>query len=230
MTPPDPSQLDRPVWNSLEGPQRDLSEGGSLARRYAPHINLFGSARDNSEAALTALKALFKPGQTLFILQVGSIHQPPGFEPLKAGPGVQMVAPRTVGAEDGADDIRRLSASDASAMLALATLTEPGPFLSHTHSMGRYWGIFRDGRLAAMAGERMRLEGYTEVSGVCTHPDAQGQGLARRLSAHVAGAIQARGETPFLHAWSTNTHAIKLYERLGFETRAEVNAMALKRV
>jgi predicted GNAT family acetyltransferase len=115
-------------------------------------------------------------------------------------------------------------------MQALAALTEPGPFLSHTHTMGRYWGVVREGRLAAMAGERMRLDGYTEVSGVCTHPDFQGQGLGRQLTAHAARAIQARGETPFLHAWSSNTGAIGLYQRLGFETRAEVHAMALVRV
>ena len=222
--------LDRPIWHSLTGLQRDLSEGGELARRHHPHINLFGSARDDSEGALLALRDLYAPGQTLFILQIPEIKRPPGFELLKAGPGVQMMARSRVESIAGPDEIRLLTDGDAPAMLALATLTEPGPFLSHTHTMGRFWGVFRDGHLAAMAGERMRLEGYTEVSGVCTHPEFQGQKLGARLSAHVARAIQARGETPFLHAWSTNTHAIKLYERLGFETEAEVNAMALRRV
>jgi predicted GNAT family acetyltransferase len=96
--------------------------------------------------------------------------------------------------------------------------------------MGRFRGARLDGRLAAMAGERMRLPGYTEVSGVCTHPDFRGRGLARRLSQIVAAAIQARGETPFLHAWATNTAAIALYESLGFAHRCSVNVAVLKRV
>ncbi len=221
--------LDRPIWHSLNGPQRDISEGGPLARRYAPHINLFGGTPDEGEDALTAQRALYAQGDTLFIIQVGEIADRPGFTEIKTGPGVQMVAHSPVDAVDGPDEIRLLTESDAPAMIALATLTEPGPFLSHTHTMGRYWGIFRTGELVAMAGERMRLEGYTEVSGVCTHPDFQGQRLARRLSAHATRAIQARGETAFLHAWSTNTHAIGLYEQLGFETVAEVNAKALVR-
>src|ERR1700741_4589350 len=108
-----------------------------------------------------------------------------------------------------------LGDADASEMLALALLTEPGPFLRRTHTMGAFLGLRIDGRLAAMAGERMRFPGYTEVSGVCTHPDFRGRGLARRLSAAVLTAIEARGEQAFLHAWKTNLAAITLYESLG---------------
>jgi predicted GNAT family acetyltransferase len=115
-------------------------------------------------------------------------------------------------------------------MLALAKLTEPGPFLARTHTMGTFIGLRIGGRLAAMAGERCRFPGYTEVSGVCTHPDFRGRGLARRLSAAVAAGIEARGEQPFLHAWKTNRPAIALYESLGFEIRTEVNVAALERL
>jgi predicted GNAT family acetyltransferase len=141
-----------------------------------------------------------------------------------------MVAARPITASAGEDAILDLDDDDAPEMLALATLTEPGPFLARTHAMGRFRGARLDGRLAAMAGERMRLPGYTEVSGVCTHPDFRGRGLARRLSQIVAAAIQARGETPFLHAWATNTAAIALYESLGFAHRCSVNVAVLKRV
>ena len=112
-------------------------------------------------------------------------------------------------------------------MLALAQLTEPGPFLPRTHTMGRFMGIRINGRLAAMAGERMRFPGFTEVSGVCTHPDFRGRGLARRLSSIVAHAIQLRHEQPFLHAWTTNYAAVSLYERLGFTRRATVQVAVL---
>jgi predicted GNAT family acetyltransferase len=95
--------------------------------------------------------------------------------------------------------------------------------------MGTFRGIRIGGRLAAMAGERFRFPGHTEVSGVCTHPDFRGRGLARRLSAAVAARIEARGERPFLHAWKSNHVAISLYESLGFEIRAEVNIKVLER-
>ncbi len=96
--------------------------------------------------------------------------------------------------------------------------------------MGDFLGVRQDGRLLAMAGERFRVPGYAEVSGVCTHPDARGLGLARRLSAAIAARIQARGEQPFLHAWETNVAAIKLYEELGFRVRDHVNVAVLERV
>ena len=93
----------------------------------------------------------------------------------------------------------------------------------------RFIGLRIDGRLAAMAGKRMRFPGFVEVSGVCTHPDYRGRGLARLLSAEVAADIQRRGERPFLHAWTTNTAAITLYESLGFEIRTAVNVSVLQR-
>lgn len=130
---------------------------------------------------------------------------------------------------DTGEDIVPLTDADAPQMLALAKLTEPGPFLTRTHAMGRFLGVRIDGRLAAMAGERMRFPGYTEVSGVCTHPDFRGRGLARRLSAAVAKNIERRDQRPFLHAWRSNTAAIALYEALGFELRTEVNVSVLTR-
>jgi len=113
-------------------------------------------------------------------------------------------------------------------MLALATLTEPGPFLSRTHTMGSFLGIRVRGQLVAMAGERMRFPGYTEVSGVCTHPEFRGRGFARRLSAAVVAGIRVRGDQ-FLHAWQVNSSAISLYEGLGFKVRTEVNVAVLER-
>jgi len=221
--------LDRPVWNSLTTRQQDISIGDALARRYRPDINLFAAPRDDGAPALEALSALIQPDETIFLLQAGPAPIPPGFETVKAGPGVQMVAGAPIELVPGPDAIQPLTEADAPDMLALATLTEPGPFLARTHLMGEFWGVVRGGRLAAMAGERMRLPGFCELSGVCTHPDFEGQGLARRLSAHVAHRIQARGETPFLHAWTSNTRAIGLYERLGFEVRSAVNAVVLRR-
>lgn len=222
--------LDRPVWAALDTRHRHLSVGGALARRYAPDVNVFASACDDTPAGLTALTELVRPGECVFLLQVPDIVVPAGLAAVKAAKGVQMIATRSVRAAGPEDDIVELTDADAPEMLALATLTEPGPFLTRTHTMGTFRGIRIGGRLAAMAGERLQFPGYTEVSGVCTHPDFRGRGLARRLSAAVAARIEARGEQPFLHAWKTNRPAIALYESLGFEIRAEVDVKVLASV
>ena len=123
--------------------------------------------------------------------------------------------------DDSEDDpaIELLDESDADDMMALATLTKPGPFAQRTHLLGRYWGVRADGKLIAMAGERMRQPGYTEVSGVCTHPDFRGRGLGSRLCRHVQRQIQKEGNIPYLHVFSTNGAAISIYESLGFRPR-----------
>ena len=221
--------LDRPVWAALSTRHLPLSVGGALARRYAADVNLFASACDDTPAALRALADLVQPGERVFVLQVPEIVVPAGLVAVKAAKGVQMVATGKMQATGADEDIVELTAADAAEMLALATLTEPGPFLTRTHAMGVFRGIRIDGRLAAMAGERFRFPGHTEVSGVCTHPDFRGRGLARRLSTAVAAGIESRGERPFLHAWKTNRAAISLYESLGFEIRAEVDVKVLAR-
>jgi predicted GNAT family acetyltransferase len=220
------SDLDRPVWATLRQ-QPHWGLGDERARRFQPDINRFAATRDESADSLEALVELVRPGDdSVYLLQVPPIAAPPGLETVKAPPGVQMVATRRLQDDDG---VQVLGDTDAAGMLALATLTEPGPFLARTHTMGRFIGLYIDGRLAAMAGERMRFAGHVEVSGVCTHPDFRGRGLARRLSAAVTANIQRRGEQPFLHAWTANTAAISLYESLGFEVRTAVNIATLRR-
>ena len=218
--------LDRPVWASLQH-QPQWAIGDERARRFKADINRFAAARDDGPESGAALAELVQPGDdAVFIAQVPPILVPPGLVPVKEALGVQMMATRRLQADE---DVQLLGDADAAEMLALATLTEPGPFLPRTHTMGRFIGIRIEGRLAAMAGERMRFPGHVEVSAVCTHPDFRGRGLARRLSAAVTADIQRRGEQAFLHAWTSNTAAIALYESLGFVTRATLNIAVLKR-
>lgn len=220
------SELDRPVWASLlRQPQWGL--GDERARRFKIDINRFAATPDEGAESLAALTELVQPGDdAAFLLQVPRIVVPAGLEAVREAPGVQMVATRQL---DVDERLQMLGDEDAADMLALATLTEPGPFLARTHTMGRFIGLRVEGRLVAMAGERMRFPGHVEVSGVCTHPDFRGRGLARRLSAAVTAEIQRRGEQPFLHAWATNTAAIALYDSLGFVVRSAVNVALLKR-
>lgn len=221
--------LDRPVWASLSTRLAALSEGSDLARRFLRDVNLFASARDDSPAALAALAGLVGAEDTVIVLQVPQIRLPAALTVIEADAGVQMLRSVRREAPAPGEDIVQLGDADAAEMLALAQLTRPGPFLPGTHRMGRFLGIRIAGRLAAMAGERMQLPGYTEVSGVCTHPDFRGRGLARRLSEAVAAGIEARGEVPFLHAWKSNAAAISLYAALGFELRTEVQVAVLRR-
>ena len=152
---------------------------------------------------------------------------PPGLSLVKQAMLVQMIAENPAPAETlGFLD---LGDADAPEMLALATLTEPGPFVEATHRLGAFIGIRMDGHLVAMSGERMRAPGLTEVSAVCTHPDWRGRGLAGKLMRVVMDRIVARGETPFLHSYASNAGAIALYEKLGFRVRREVIATFLER-
>jgi predicted GNAT family acetyltransferase len=218
--------LDRPVWESLVTHHRPLALGGELARRFQRDVNLFASARDDGKDAQEALSALVGTGESIYILQVPPISVPPDLRATHRALGVQMAAAKDFAPADD-DRILALGDEDAPEMVALATLTKPGPFLKNTHRMGDFLGVRIDGRLAAMAGERTRFPDFTEVSGVCTHPDFRGLGLARLLSLAVSAKIAARGETPFLHAWKTNAAAIGLYESLGFRHRADVDVAVL---
>jgi len=220
------SDLDRPVWASLRH-QSHWSLGDERALRFRPDINCFAATPDEGAGSLSALAELVQPGDdSVYLLQVPPIAVPPGLQAAKVAQGVQMIATRHLQADDGA---QVLGDADAVEMLALAALTQPGPFLARTHTMGRFVGLRVNGRLAAMAGERMRFPGHVEVSGVCTHPDFRGRGLARRLSAAVTADIQRRGDRPFLHAWTMNTAAIALYVSLGFQVRTDVNVAVLQR-
>lgn len=219
---PAPHPLDRAVWSALNGPQAQLAvtEGG--ARRYHPAYGVFAGLADGSEASLASLAALVARHGDVAFLEADPPTQAPGLAVVSQDVGVQMVLDGPAPAPGPEARLVRLTDVDAPAMLALATLTEPGPFFERTPQMGDFFGVKVDGALVAMAGERIRLPGFTEISGVCTHPDHRGRGLAAALIARVAQGAQARGETPFLHAYASNTAAIALYRRLGFTVRGEL--------
>lgn len=125
--------------------------------------------------------------------------------------------------------IQPLTEADAADMLDLATLTKPGPFTLRAQSLGRFWGIRHEGRLVAMAGQRMRQPGFIELSGLCTHPAFQGRGLGTLLFRFVAGEIASSGDVAYLHAYSANTSAVALYKAQGFVVRSEMNMRVVKR-
>ena len=217
--------LDRPLWNALTTRLAARSLGDARAVRIDPSIGVFLAAADDgadSRAALTAL-AIRYPGSGLVELEGGAmVDVLPDLPVASRNPCVQMVATSlTAGTRQGLD-IEPLSEADAPEMLALATLTRPGPFRERTHQLGGFIGVRREGRLVAMAGQRLRVEGFTELSGVCVHPDFRGQGLAGALSRVVVARILETGEHAFLHAYAGHEATIRLYRSLGFAIRARV--------
>ncbi|HSZ70597.1 MAG TPA: GNAT family N-acetyltransferase [Solirubrobacteraceae bacterium] len=147
----------------------------------------------------------------------GGAELPNGWRAVQAFELVQMIEERVTGVD--CPEAIQLGAADVPEMLELVAQTEPGPFLKRTIELGDYLGIRHRGALVAMAGERFHPDGWTEISAVCTRPDHRGQGLATRLMGALIAAIQRRSERVFLHAMSTNTGAIGLYEELGFRVR-----------
>jgi predicted GNAT family acetyltransferase len=141
-----------------------------------------------------------------------------GLKVLLTGTGHQMIASR-VASPLQSRDVERLDDSAVPEMLALVERSQPGPFAARTNRLGNYLGIRASGQLVAMTGERMKIDGFTEISAVCTHPDHRGHGYAHDLVSLVAQAVLDRGEQPFLHVFSENFPAIALYERLGFTIR-----------
>jgi ribosomal protein S18 acetylase RimI-like enzyme len=221
--------LDNWVWRALTGPQAHLSEGSGEARRYEPTVSPFAAMPDEvTPAAWSALAELMAQDEVavLFRAEVGPL--PDGWAEMMRLPGLQMLGPPPGRPRpSGPDvDVELLTADDVPAMVELVGLTQPGPFEARTIELGTYLGVRDGSRLIAMAGQRMRLEGYTEISAVCTRSDHQGKGLAGVLVERLVEEIHRRGDVPFLHAASTNVMAISRYRSLGFTTRREVEAVA----
>lgn len=212
--------LDDVVRASLTGAHARFAQRRGRAMRYDPRVAPFFALEDDRDpAAWDDAAALLGPGEPLALASFSQF--PEGWTPVFRGEGVQMTGAR-VDAQPDAEAVV-LGPADVPQIMDLIARTEPGPFLPRTIELGTYLGIRRDGVLAAMAGERLRVPGWTEISAVCTDPAYRGQGLASRLVKAVAAGIEGRGETPFLHTSAGNTNAIRLYEGMDFQLRRAIS-------
>ncbi len=219
--------LDRVVLSALTSARQShlaVREGAAL--RMQTGYGVFVALEDVS-AGLADVQRLPVPEGKLVSVEAEQQPVPFGFRVEKQAVLLQMTLTELKAGTTRAVAIEKLTDADAEQMLALALLTEPGPFFANTHRLGDFYGVKENGRLLAMAGERMKPDGFTEVSGVCVHPDAQGRGYAAAAMRAVIEPIIARGEMAFLHSYDHNSRAIALYQGLGFSVRAPMDMRTL---
>jgi predicted GNAT family acetyltransferase len=236
--------LDNVIWQALTTRQSEFAEACGQARRFPREVTSLTAFLEPSPKGYASLAELVGPHGTA-LLSLADPYQPqPGWDVVVTFPGLQMVcengsdksrllatwAGNGAPANEAGLEIAELGLHDSPDMVELAALTKPGPFGTRTHELGKYAGIHAQGKLVAMAGERLKVPGYTEVSAVCTHPEHTGKGYARVLMMDIMQGIRSRGETAFLHVRQDNARAIALYERLGFRTRKIVHFTVLRKV
>ena len=224
-------QLDNPVWHALTGHQAHLASGTAAALRFDPTVALFAGFPDPAGIGVAAITDILAPGEMALLFNAAPVDIPADCSVLYTGEAAQMVCNRLAPLDNtttAAYDIITLGDNDVADMLALVKLTEPGPFFERTHVLGGYIGIRHGDQLVAMAGHRMHVGDATEISAVCTHPDARGRGYAAALVHHLASSLITNGQRPFLHAVVDNSAAIRVYERLGFGHRITITAQVLR--
>lgn len=220
--------LDNIAWHSLIGLHGASSVGTAAARRYARGFAPISAFADTERPDFAALALHCEANERLYCAG-WSGPVPAGWQLHADKRMLQMVWRAPPPADDEGFVAVRLAADHVPQMLDLVALTNPGPFGPRVFELGEYVGCFDGPRLVAMAGERMHAGPLREISGVCTHPDFQGRGLARRLMQVLLRRGLQRRETPFLHVMRDNRHAHALYQRMGFEDHQELAVRVLSR-
>lgn len=219
--------LDNPIWSSLTTKHASLAVMHEGAGRYPPQVAPFAAVGVADARSLAGLEVIINGGESFYLVGVAP-DLTRGWRVESAFPIPQLVCARPAVVRAGPETVT-LTEAHRSDMLALTALVFPGFFRARTVEMGRYIGIYHGRVLAAMAGERMRLDGYQEISAVCTHPEFIGRGYAQRLVALLVNAVLERGDTPFLHTHRENARALALYDHLGFKMRTEVMLWSVTR-
>jgi predicted GNAT family acetyltransferase len=224
--------LDNVIWHALGTRHASFARGNGLARKFVPDVSSLAAFLEPTPAGYAALASLMAEGDVAALALQAPREPPGGWAIVRAAPMLQMVHHGDLVSSANSSDLPSmvdLSSADAPEMLALAELTQPGPFSIRTHELGMYLGIRCNGALVAMAGERLKIPGFTEVSAVCTHRDHTGRGYARILMTEVMRRIRSRGETAFLHVRQDNPRAIELYKRLGFTERVMLHLSVIRK-
>ncbi|WP_180754582.1 GNAT family N-acetyltransferase [Hymenobacter sp. DG01] len=221
--------LDNPIWNALRTGNQSLAIGDELAWVLPRDVGAFAGLADYSPQAFHCLHELSPVGAPTVLFTPEPISLPPGWQLLLHKELLQLVYPHLEVPAVDSSNVVALQEPDVPAMLALTSLTNPGPFLPRTIDFGGYHGIFQDGQLVAMAGQRLQPSPYTEISAVCTHPAYLGRGYGHQLVRYQLGHILAAGNTPFLHVYEDNVPAYALYQKMGFQLRKRLHVYVLEK-
>ena len=209
--------LDNPIYYALSTSQADLAIGDDLAKRYPPDYTCLAGLKDESDASFESLGKVTAGATVRIITTDDSIAVPKKWTIKNSFTVSQMTCPKLIECKE--IEFETLTSNDVPAMLALAELAKPGPFYDRTIDLGTFVGI-RDGDvLVAMAGQRMKLPGFEEISAVSTHPDYRSRGYARALVSGLSKLIHGRGNVPFLTVRTDNAAGIRSYESIGFRFR-----------
>ena len=233
--------LDNVIWQALTTRDASFAESFDSARRFVREVGPLGAFREHGPEGYEALAGLVELGGTVGLFLDAAYEEQAGWNFIVGAPLLQMIADN-----DGPANARtnanlssnsasnpaliELGPPDSAEMIELTTLTKPGPFGTRTHELGTYLGIRCEGKLVAMAGERLKVPRHTEVSAVCTHPDHTGKRYAQLLMAEIMRRIRERGETPFLHVRGDNARAIEVYKLLGFRERKLGHFAVLRKI
>jgi len=239
--------LDNVIWQALTTRDAQFAEGFGDARRFVREVGPLGAFHEDGSQGYASLAGLVEPDGTIGLFLNEPYEPRVGWTFVVGAPLLQMVAdtltdngmlpdvlhegrPENTEPEIAIPDLIELGSADSRKMIELTGMTKPGPFGSRTHELGTYLGIRFEGKLVAMAGERLKVPGHTEVSAVCTHPEHTGKGYARVLMTEVMRRIRERGETPFLHVRQDNVRAVAIYNKLGFRERKLGHFAVLRKI
>jgi RimJ/RimL family protein N-acetyltransferase len=228
--------LDNPIWQALISTHAGFAQSRNAARRFPGEVSILAGFPEPTRENYDSLFTLVSPDEKIGLFLQEPPEPPAPWTIVSTGPLLQMLCESyaTSPAIARANETRPnptfipLTNTEVPEMLALTKLTSPGPFGTRTRELGDYFGIRHAGKLVAMAGERLRIPGYTEISAVCTHPDHLGNGYARALMGMLIDRIRNRRELPLLHVRPENVRAIQLYERLGFTRRTSLHYVVLR--
>ncbi|GAB2609740.1 GNAT family N-acetyltransferase [Novilysobacter erysipheiresistens] len=223
------AELDNPFWSSLQTRHRAFALHEGDVARYPPELAPFLGVAGADVEVGESLASLVAVGESVLLLGIAPGRVPDGFQLEAFADLAQMICTEPLEVIDGPEVIE-LSETHREDVLALTALVYPHYFRPRTMALGRYFGIYQDGRLAAMIGERLGTDTTREVSAICTHPDFNGRGYARRLTAMLSNDLLARGSLPFLHVSHENRRALQLYQQLGYLHRRDIGFWSLRRM
>jgi len=214
--------LDNPVWEALSTQQNNFNIGNKAVKYFAADIAPFIGLQNWDESDLQQLKQHAPADRAFSVMIAKKIQLPANADILFTTPLYQLYCPVLLPFTIEAIEIKTLDSSHVAQMLELTAITKPGPFYEKTIDFGHYMGIYQHDKLVAMAGERLKVNGYTEISAICTHPHYLGKGYASYLLSQVCQHTIREGNIPFLHVRTDNVRAIDVYKKLGFQIRADV--------